>query len=183
MCNHVLYFSVSQRPALIWLVQTFHSKHSQPHSPCLERLCQHTIKMKSCRLTSKHVQCIQKPRAFESVFYTSENRMFEGFLCTSIALCSRCPWYCQHCRRGTKAPRPVSQQPALFLASLLTWTRPSCLPQLEHWTLRMTSLLLTTGAMTLPQNNRHDAKWKITKKGDTNKHIYIYDVTKWAIDQ
>lgn len=121
----------------------------QPHSAASQRLCQHPSKRKSCCLIIKRVQCIQKLGLFFLLFL---------HLWRQHALCSRCPWCCRRCRRGTKAPRPVSQQPAPFLASSLTWTPPSCSPQLEHWTLRMRSLLLTTGTVTLKQRN--DVRWK-----------------------
>lgn len=75
--------------------------------------------------------------------------MFKGPCCLTIVThaCSRCPWYFQPYKQETKALRPVSLQQAQFLELLLTWTPPSCSPQLEHLTLRMKSPLQTTGAM------------------------------------
>lgn len=160
----------SQRPPLI---QVFHSKHLLPHPTGLNMLGQHPVKRKRCCLIIKHVQCIQKLGLFLAVFTPRKTTCLKdlsAYLMVRLT-CSRCPWCCQHCRRGTKAPRPVSQQPVLFLASSLTWTPQSCSPQLEHWTLRMKSLLLTTGAMTLPQA-KQTVQWKplIARK---EKHLVM----------
>lgn len=57
----------------------------------------------------------------------------------------RCPMYWQPCRLETVGRKPASPLPALSLASSLTSTPPSCLPQQGSSIRRTRKPLLTTG--------------------------------------
>lgn len=57
-------------------------------------------------------------------------------VCVCVCVFCRCLWCCLHCKPVIRALKPVSLQPVLYRASLLTWTPPSCLLLLVHSMLR-----------------------------------------------